>query len=76
MKAKRVSAIREDNFFLARGIDLGIFLLFGPFPIFHSTDLYRFYVIFVCFVALSPKSTAMVMAGRSFHLTTLFPWQA
>ena len=32
--------------------------------------------IFVCFVALRPKSTAMVMAGRSVHLTTLFPGQA
>ena len=31
---------------------------------------------FVCFVALRPKSTAMVMVGRSVHLTTLFPWQA
>ena len=31
---------------------------------------------FVCFVALRPKSTAMVMAGRSAHLTTLFPGQA
>ena len=29
---------------------------------------------FVCFVALPPKSTAMVMAGRSVHLTTLFSW--
>ena len=28
--------------------------------------------IFVCFVALRPKSTAMVMARRSVHLTTLF----
>ena len=27
-----------------------------------------------CFVALRPKSTAMVMAGRSVHLTTLFSW--
>ena len=32
--------------------------------------------VFVCFVALSPKSTAMVMAGRSVHLNTLFPGQA
>ena len=32
--------------------------------------------VFVCLVALSPKSTAMVMAGRSVHLTTLFPGQA
>ena len=30
---------------------------------------------FVClFVALRPKSTAMVIAGRSVHLTTLFSW--
>ena len=28
--------------------------------------------LFVCFVALRPKSTAMVMTGRSDHLTTLF----
>ena len=33
-------------------------------------------ILFVCFVALSPKSTAMVMAGWSVHLTTLFPGQA
>ena len=32
--------------------------------------------LFVCFVALRPKSTAMVMAGRSVDLTTLFPGQA
>ena len=32
--------------------------------------------LFVCFVALRPKSTAMVMAGQSAHLTTLFPGQA
>ena len=29
-------------------------------------------VLFVYFVALHPKSTAMVMAGRSVQLTTLF----
>ena len=33
-------------------------------------------LLFVCFVALRPKSTAMVIAGRSVHLTTLFPGQA
>ena len=33
-------------------------------------------LMFVCFVALSPKSTAMVMAEQSVHLTTLFPGQA
>ena len=30
--------------------------------------------LFVCFVASRPKSTAMVMGGRSVHLTTLFSW--
>ena len=30
----------------------------------------------VGFVALRPKSTAMVIAGRSVHLTTIFPGQA
>ena len=34
------------------------------------------YVLKVCFVALRPKSTAMVMARLSVHLTTLFPGQA
>ena len=32
--------------------------------------------VVVGFVALRPKSTAMVIAGRSVHLTTLFPGQA
>ena len=32
--------------------------------------------LFVCFVALRPMSTAMVIAGRSVHLTTLIPGQA
>ena len=36
----------------------------------------RHVCLFVCFVALRPKSTAMVIAGRSVHLTTLFPGQA
>ena len=31
--------------------------------------------LFFVFVALHPKSTAMVMAGRSVHLTTHFPGQ-
>ena len=33
-------------------------------------------VCFVCFVAFRPKSTAMVMAGRSVHITAPFPGQA
>ena len=38
---------------------------------------YRLGDLFVClfvFVALRPKSTALVIAGRSVHLTTLFSW--
>ena len=48
----------------------------------HLCILYHFrlgvavMLYFVCFVALRPKSTAMVIAGRSVHLTTLFPGQA
>ena len=34
------------------------------------------FLLFVCLVAVRAKSTAMVMAGRSVHLTTLFPGQA
>ena len=38
----------------------------------------RFYYLacLLGFVALRPKSTAMVVAGRSVHITTLFPGQA
>ena len=32
------------------------------------------FCLFVCLFALRPKSTAMVIAGRSVHLTTLFSW--
>ena len=43
--------------------------------------LFFLFVFVVCLVALRPKSTAMVIAamviaGRSVHLTTLFPGQA
>ena len=33
------------------------------------------FVFVVLLLALCPKSTAMVMAGRSFHLITHFPGQ-
>ena len=46
-------------------------LLFAP-----SAPKTSFLLLFVCFVALRPESTAMVIAGRSVHLTTLFPGQA
>ena len=34
------------------------------------------FCLFVFFVALRPKATAMVIAGRPVHLATLFPGQA
>ena len=37
----------------------------------HTMEYQHTYILFV-FVALHPKSTAMVIAGRSVHLTTLF----
>ena len=38
---------------------------------------FKYVISFFCgFVALRPKSTAMVMAGQSVHLTTPFPGQA
>ena len=40
-----------------------------------KTSFYRLANLLI-FVAYHPKSTAMVMAGRSVHLTTLFPGQA
>ena len=42
----------------------------------NSSNLKKVFCLFVCFVALRPKSTAMVIAGRSVHLNTLFPGQA
>ena len=45
----------------------------------HQSVSSPFVCLFVClfvFVALRPMSTAMVIAGRSVHLTTLFPGQA
>ena len=47
-------------------------MILGPFQL---SKLHRENVLFV-FVALRPKSTAMVMAGLSVHLITLFPGQA
>ena len=52
----------------------GIFIFTGIFLNRLQTQNTLFiFVNFVCFVALCPKSTAMVLAGRSDHLTTLFP---
>ena len=59
--------------------------IFGELPYIFSSTVEKnlgdtaFHTLFVClfvFVALRPMSTAMVIAGRSVHLTTLFPGQA
>ena len=39
-------------------------------------DIIHEMIVLFVFVALRPMSTAMVIAGRSVHLTTLFPGQA
>ena len=55
------------------------FLFFFAKYIWQNNDVFtpkHAYCLFVCFVALRPKSTAIVIAGRSVHLTTLFPGQA
>ena len=51
--------------------NLMVNIIVDPFP----NKINRF-CLFVCIVALRPKSTAMVIAGRSVHLSTLFPGQA
>ena len=54
--------------------------MFGLFTGYSSSALSVFQLIsklLVClFVSLRPMSTAMVIAGRSVNLTTLFPGQA
>ena len=44
----------------------------GKFCLSSADDLSKF----VCYIALCPKSTAMVMAGRSAHVSTFFPGHA
>ena len=59
--------------------DLFDLILYVPSTIFQLNRDGSFWVdlfLFVCFVALRPKSTAMVIAGRSVHLIPLFPGQA
>ena len=46
------------------------------FVLMFSAQCAQWHCLFVCYDALHPKSTAMVMPGRSVHLTTLFPGQA
>ena len=55
------------------GLDnIGVFDRSKPLPV--GGGFLAQVSLFVCFVALRPKSTAMVMAGWSVHLTTLFSW--
>ena len=73
MFAKKNSINLIDDHFIFKSI------LFSPEFIYIYINLYMLGngFLHVCFfVALCPKSTAMVIAGRSVHLTTLFPGQA
>ena len=47
-----------------------------PWSVFVQSPRVVVVVVVVVLVALRPMSTAMVIAGRSVHLTTLFPGQA
>ena len=50
-----------------------LFFINNDGPQVHWMSKFPIY-LFVCLFALHPKSTAMVIAGRSVHLTTLFSW--
>ena len=64
-------------------INLSSAMIFNPMFLYAKMyfDLFNIALVqliclFVCFVALRPKSTAMVIAGRSVYLTThCFNWQ-
>ena len=61
--------------YLSYDIKVTLKLIFGM----KTSRFCHYDIMFVClfvFVALRPMSTAMVIAGRSVHLTTLFPGQA
>ena len=59
-----------------RAYGLGILIVLVKCKQFCTKWLEHSFVCFFVFVALRPMSTAMVIAGRSVHLTTLFPGQA
>ena len=51
--------------------------MLSNFAVFYMKAIYLFYsYTFVYVNALRPNSTAIIMVGRSNHLTTLFPGQA
>ena len=61
--------VRGDNpRALARGLSYVQVDKHGKASLYH---IHHCRSLFVCFAALRPKSTAMFMAGRSVHLTTL-----
>ena len=74
IRADLFLAISKTGMFLLTVISFSNVLLFW-FPADQGLKKVDF-SWFVGFVALRPKSTAMVIAGRSVHLTTLFPGQA
>ena len=69
---------------LTEGLSIKNYMSSSNLEVFHNslTELWPlfftwvFLLILFVFVALRPMSTAMVIAGRSVHLTTLFPGQA
>ena len=72
-KCLQHSACKEGSEKLA---EVKMYTIYKPAKLPHHIIYFIMVVAFVCFVALDPKSTAMIMAGQSVHLTTLFPGQA
>ena len=67
----RTKSVTKIRLLSLKQSDLGLHCLSLRLQNTKADDFY-----FICFVPLRPKSTAMVMAGRPVHLTTLFPGQA
>ena len=72
------SSITTENFveFEGKRQKLSSAKALSPIEVFIATVIKVCCFVVVVFVALHPMSTAMVIAGRSVHLTTLFPGQA
>ena len=78
---EKSTADDKDGFFmlLLSSVDFFKIVLFNKIlsgKLFECQMVKVWIIVLFVFVALRPMSTAMVIAGRSVHLTTLFPGQA
>ena len=71
----RLGSFVVDSWFIFAPIDCegSVFVMqFFVSFLYSEKQLKDINILLFCFVAFRPKSTAMVIAGRSVHLTTLF----